>query len=94
MFLAPAFHEISGQMCSRCPVSYTHLDVYKRQAKDSLLADLAAQRLKADPGAYSVYCNDGFTLAEILVERVSGQSFTPFLRQYIIGPLGLSLIHI
>ena len=58
-------------------------------AKDSLLADLAAQRLKADPGAYSVYCNDGFTLAEILVERVSGQSFTPFLRQYIIGPLGL-----
>ncbi|MEA4892244.1 MAG: serine hydrolase domain-containing protein [Peptococcaceae bacterium] len=58
-------------------------------SKDSLLADLATQRLKADPGAYSVYCNDGFTLAEILVERVSGLEFTDFLHRYITGPLGL-----
>ena len=59
------------------------------QAHDSLLADLATQTLKADPGAFSVYCNDGFTLAEILIERVSGMSFTAFIHQEITGPLGM-----
>ncbi|PDY86145.1 serine hydrolase domain-containing protein [Bacillus toyonensis] len=48
---------------------------------DFLLQQLSNQSLKADPGAFSVYCNDGFTLAEILVERVSGMSFTEFLHQ-------------
>ena len=59
------------------------------QAHDSLLADLATQTLKADPGAFSVYCNDGFTLAEIVIERVGGMSFTDFIHQEITGPLGM-----
>ena len=46
--------------------------------------------MKADPGAFSVYCNDGFTLAEILVERVSGMSFTEFLHQKFTEPLKLN----
>lgn len=58
-------------------------------AHDTLLEQLAGQSLKADPGAYSVYCNDGFTLAEILIERVSGMNFTPFIHQYITQPLGM-----
>lgn len=60
------------------------------QAHDSLLDDLAGQTLKADPGAFSVYCNDGFSLAELLIERVSGQSFTEFIHQEITGPLGMA----
>jgi len=59
-------------------------------AHDTLLEQLAGQTLKADPGAYSVYCNDGFTLAEILVERVSGMDFTSYLHRYFTEPLGLS----
>ncbi len=58
-------------------------------AHDNLLEQLSTQTLKADPGAFSVYCNDGFTLAEILVERVSGMEFTAFLHKHIIGPLDL-----
>lgn len=58
-------------------------------AKDNLLATLATQRLKADPGAYSVYCNDGFTLAELIVEKISGMDFTTFIHQNFTGPLGL-----
>ncbi|WP_339265900.1 serine hydrolase domain-containing protein [Paenibacillus sp. FSL R5-0470] len=58
-------------------------------AKDNLLATLTTQRLKADPGAYSVYCNDGFTLAELIVEKVSGMDFTTFIHQNFTGPLGL-----
>lgn len=58
-------------------------------AKDELLERLSTQTLKADPGAYSVYCNDGFTLAEILVERVSGKDFTSYLREAVLEPAGL-----
>lgn len=59
-------------------------------AHDTLLKQLAGQTLKADPGAYSVYCNDGFTLAEILVERVSGMDFTSYIHRYITEPLGMA----
>ncbi|AJS58463.1 serine hydrolase domain-containing protein [Paenibacillus sp. IHBB 10380] len=58
-------------------------------AHDTLLQQLAAQSLKADPGAFSVYCNDGFTLAEILVERASGESFTSYIHKYFTEPLGM-----
>ncbi|EJP84280.1 serine hydrolase domain-containing protein [Bacillus cereus] len=62
-------------------------DTYSR---DFLLQQLSNQSLKADPGAFSVYCNDGFTLAEILVERVSGMSFTEFLHQRFTEPLKMN----
>lgn len=57
---------------------------------DNLLENLKDQKLKAAPGEYSVYCNDGFTLAEMVVERVSGMSFTEFLQKELELPLGLS----
>ncbi|WP_105176756.1 serine hydrolase domain-containing protein [Clostridium cagae] len=56
-------------------------------AHDKLLQQLKTQRLKAEPGKFSVYCNDGFTLAEILVEKVSGESFTNFVHANITIPL-------
>ncbi|WP_198023080.1 serine hydrolase domain-containing protein [Paenibacillus zanthoxyli] len=59
-------------------------------AYDTLLKQLAGQTLKADPGAYSVYCNDGFTLAQILIERVSGMDFTSYIHRYITEPLGMA----
>ncbi|MFJ6208776.1 serine hydrolase domain-containing protein [Lysinibacillus sp. NPDC092081] len=59
-------------------------------AHDNLLRQLSNQQLKADPGAFSVYCNDGFTLAEIMVERVSGMSFTEFIHQRFTEPLKLN----
>lgn len=59
-------------------------------AHDTLLKQLADQTLKANPGAFSVYCNDGFTLAEIVVERVSGMNFTSYIHRYITEPLGMT----
>ncbi|MFB8374125.1 serine hydrolase domain-containing protein [Paenibacillus taichungensis] len=57
---------------------------------DTLLEHLATQNLKADPGAFSVYSNDGFTLAEILVERVSGIDYTEFIHKYFTEPLDMN----
>ena len=58
-------------------------------AADTLLEELSSQTLKADPGAFSVYCNDGSTLAEPVVEAVSGMDFDDYVRQAILEPAGL-----
>lgn len=57
---------------------------------DTLLEKLSVQRLKANPGEYSVYCNDGFWVLELLVEEVSGESFTDYIANHIAVPLGLT----
>ncbi len=59
-------------------------DVYK-----DVLDTLARSNLKHRPGEMNPYCNDGFTLAEMIVARVSGQSFTDFLNERVLRPLGL-----
>ncbi|MBN1068827.1 class A beta-lactamase-related serine hydrolase [Clostridium botulinum] len=57
---------------------------------NQLLSELANQRLKANPGEYSVYCNDGFTLAQLLVERVSGTDFTAYIHENFTKPLNIT----
>ncbi|UYO62545.1 beta-lactamase family protein [Acetobacterium wieringae] len=51
---------------------------------------LAGSSLKADPGVVSVYCNDGFTLAEVLIEKVSGQTYSDYLQQNIFKKAGMN----
>ena len=55
---------------------------------DELLKSLAGQRLKAEPGAFACYCNDGFTLLDMIVENVSGMSFTEYIDKYISSEIG------
>jgi CubicO group peptidase (beta-lactamase class C family) len=50
---------------------------------------LSTAHLKAAPGSMGPYCNDGFTLAEMLVANVSGENYTDFLSQRIFKPLSL-----
>ncbi|MNO63662.1 putative penicillin-binding protein PbpX [compost metagenome] len=57
---------------------------------DELLVKLQSDNLKSNPGEFSVYCNDGFQLLEILVERVSGLSYSEFLKTHISKPLQLT----
>ena len=59
-------------------------------AADDLLERLSTQRLKADPGAYCVYSNDGYTLAQLVVEAVSGMDFMDYLHAAILDPAGLT----
>ncbi len=57
-----------------------------------VLESLATQRLKADPGEYSSYCNDGFALLAILVERVSGMDYTTYVEKNISDKIGATSI--
>ncbi len=54
-----------------------------------LLETLKDSFLKHDPGAMSIYCNDGFTLAEMIVEKVSGLKFLDFIEARVFEPLGM-----
>ncbi len=48
----------------------------------------AKSKLKASPGEFSVYCNDGYILAAMVVAEVSGMSFMRFLQEFITKPAG------
>jgi len=62
---------------------------YDNNIKQETINTLARAHLKHAPGAMAVYCNDGFTLAEMIVERVSGKKYITFLNERVFGPLGL-----
>lgn len=57
---------------------------------DQVLGTLAISRLKSTPGAVSVYCNDGFTLLEGIIASASGKSFTEYVEDEVLEPLGMT----
>lgn len=62
---------------------------YNESTNQVVLEVLARSHLRHNPGEFSVYCNDGFSLAEMIVERMSGQSFMEFLSARVFQPLSL-----
>ena len=48
---------------------------------DNFLMLLSEQRLKYNPGKMTNYCNDGYTLLQIIIERVTGLSYTKYLKE-------------
>jgi len=68
------------------------LDVYIHNPEifQHTLASLSHSHLKYVPGSLPIYCNDGFTLVEMIVEYVSGQKYISFLAQNIFQPLSLN----
>ena len=62
---------------------------YNKDFYRDVLDILAQSHLKHRPGEFAPYCNDGFTLAEMIVAKVSGTSYIGFLQQRIFTPLSL-----
>ncbi len=58
-------------------------------ALDALPAEMAGQYVAAPPNHVFSYSNLAFDLLGVTVARVSGQSYTEYVRQNIIEPLGL-----
>jgi CubicO group peptidase (beta-lactamase class C family) len=78
----------SGLMGSTLSSSILYDDIDFNTYHD-LLNTLKDSRLKANPGEFSVYCNDGFTLAEILIEKVTGMTFSQYIYDNVSKPLSL-----
>ena len=66
-------------------ISYRPISSYV----DGVLSGLRTSRLKTTPGAMNVYCNDCFTLAGVVVERVSGMPLPDYVAKNIFKPLGM-----
>ena len=77
----------SGIMGSTQTNGFLYLD-NNTANHDELLDNLSKQRLKAEPGEYACYCNDGFNLLEIIVEEVTGMSFTDYTQKNIVAKTG------
>jgi CubicO group peptidase (beta-lactamase class C family) len=56
------------------------------------MLDIASRQrsLNYEPGAEYSYTNTGYNLLVLIVERVSGQSFSDFTRQNLFAPLGMT----
>ncbi|MDO5377279.1 MAG: serine hydrolase domain-containing protein [Clostridia bacterium] len=79
----------SGLMFAGMKDAFLLNDPEDNTAAGLLLSELASQRLIADPGAYSVYCNTGFTLAQLVIERLTGMPLGRYLREALLAPAGL-----
>lgn len=61
---------------------------------DDVLALVAQQQeLSFPPGDEYLYCNTGYTLMAVIVERVSGMAFRQFCAQRIFAPLKMANTH-
>lgn len=92
----PRYSAITPRMClnhsSGLPGTNARGDITTQwlfdTAYDKRYDYFARSDLKADPGAFSTYCNDGFSLAEMVVAAVSGREYIDFVRERIALPVG------
>jgi CubicO group peptidase (beta-lactamase class C family) len=73
--------------------TYAHSSTGSQQDEsytDDFFEYLKSSHLKSNPGGISVYCNDGFTLAEILIEEVSGETYADYIKTTIFTPANMS----
>jgi len=61
---------------------------------EHVLTFVSNQRdLNFPPGSQHLYCNTGYTLLGVVVERVSGRSFPEYCREEIFEPLAMDRTH-
>jgi CubicO group peptidase (beta-lactamase class C family) len=65
-------------------------DIPWPEYQDVVYQSIRKSRLKHLPGHMHVYCNDGYTLVELLVQAVTGKPFTDFVEEEIFIPLQMT----
>lgn len=61
--------------------------------KDVLDITSRQTALNFEPGSRYLYCNTGFTLLAVVVERISGKSLREFCEEHMFKPLGMMQTH-
>jgi D-alanyl-D-alanine carboxypeptidase len=74
---------------------YTALPWFEEHMADpfpraELVAKIAAEPLAFAPGSRWSYCNSGYYLLGLVIEKVSGQSYADYLKQHVLAPAGLA----
>jgi CubicO group peptidase (beta-lactamase class C family)/ketosteroid isomerase-like protein len=63
---------------------------YKQVPLDELIDSFKHKPLQFEPGSRSEYSNAGYVILARIVEKVSGKSYSDFLRDHIFAPLGMA----
>ena len=66
------------------------LEVSLTRAADASSGADGAVRVGIEPGTEFIYSGGGYTLLQLLVEDVSGQSFNEFMKASVFAPLGMT----
>ncbi|UVA80894.1 serine hydrolase domain-containing protein [Pandoraea commovens] len=87
--LRSLMHHTSGQ---RCALDISLLTNGLAVPQAGYLLDIQRRQLHVNfpAGERMMYCNGGYHLVSLAIERVSGQSFASFLTSEIFEPLGMS----
>lgn len=72
------------------PQDYTIPAWTKATTADKIIHEWATKPLDFEPGTQYQYSNTNFNIAGLIVEKVSGEKFWPFLSRRVLTPLGLS----
>jgi D-alanyl-D-alanine carboxypeptidase len=72
------------------PLDFVDRRLMKPILAEALLAEYAGARLDFEPGVRWSYSNTGYTLLGHIVARVSGKPFGQFLKERILGPVGMT----
>ena len=83
-----ALNHSSGLPGTCIRYGFTRETIPQERLEDCFYDYFAHSKLKAEPGTISVYCNDGFTLAELIVKEVSGLTLAEFVRENILSKIG------
>ncbi len=76
---------------ARLPVKANGEEGVEEEAKAQLQYRwLLGQRLKFDPGTQHAYSNAGFIVLRLVIERVAGQEYEPFMREHVLKPMGIT----
>lgn len=71
------------------PQDYVPRGMLEPVSPDKILDRWARKPLDFDPGTDWQYSNTGYTVAGLIVERVSGQPLFEFLQQHVFAPLAM-----
>ncbi|CAN5393165.1 hypothetical protein BH11BAC3_BH11BAC3_02820 [soil metagenome] len=59
-------------------------------SKQKLLSFFIDKPLYFNPGTQYAYCNSGYVLLGLIIEKVSGKSYEQMIREYILNPLKMT----
>ena len=84
----PSYSALLGQYWDTTNAGLDEREVASNNDALKLLVDHQPQ-LKFNPGERYEYCNTGYMLLALIVERISGQSFQKFMKLNVFQPLGM-----
>lgn len=76
------------------PQDFVPPSMEKETTSEGLLARWAKQPLDFEPGTRWQYSNTGYTVAGLIVEKVSGMKLFDFLQKRVFGPLEMNVLDV